>query len=160
MCQMNALNLFYSGGLGDKDLNRYVKIPIPQPPAMPKSRNPRPKHMSCSRYCHVLTSACIRWAYTNMDTLANMQAIKPSTKLSRSKLFGLPFHAAYPIPTAIAGTPTKRANKNSPSTTCNPICEPMVTEAYRTNTQLLQALIDTLSLMMACKASTAELIRH
>jgi hypothetical protein len=36
--------------------------------------------------------------------------------LSRSKPFGLPFHAAYPITAEIKGAPTKRARRTSPST--------------------------------------------
>ena len=36
--------------------------------------------------------------------------------VARSKLFGLPFHAAYAIATAIAGTPAKKMSNSSPST--------------------------------------------
>src|SRR3989442_631117 len=39
-------------------------MPMKQPPATPKSNTPRPKHASCARYCHDLTSALIRCAYT------------------------------------------------------------------------------------------------
>ena len=57
---------FYSGGFRAKDLNRHVKIPIPQPSAMPKSRSPMLPQTICHMYSHVLTSACIRWAYTSV----------------------------------------------------------------------------------------------
>jgi hypothetical protein len=52
----------YLGGSKVDDLGQYVKIPTPQPPAMPKRRAPSSKQATCKRYCHVLTSASIRWA--------------------------------------------------------------------------------------------------
>jgi hypothetical protein len=40
--------------------------------------------------------------------------------ISRSKLFGFPFHAAYPIVAAIHGAITKKVNKINPSSTDAP----------------------------------------
>jgi hypothetical protein len=40
--------------------------------------------------------------------------------ISRSKPFGLPFHAAYAIVAAIAGAITKKVNKINPSSTQTP----------------------------------------
>src|SRR2546427_1364507 len=77
-------------------------MPMKQPPATPKSNTPRPKHASCARYCHDLTSALIRCAYTIRKPDAAPASTNAVQYMSRPKLFGLPFHAAYPITAAIA----------------------------------------------------------
>ena len=90
-------------------------MPMKQPPATPKSNTPRPKHASCARYCHDLTSALIRCAYTIRKPDAAPAATNAVQYMSRPKLFGLPFHAAYPITAAIDGTITKKPSKNNAS---------------------------------------------
>ncbi len=41
--------------------------------------------------------------------------------ISRSKFFGLPFHAAYPIAAAIDGTITKKVNTRNAASTHSPL---------------------------------------
>ena len=78
-----------------------------QPPATPKSGAPKPKHATCTRYCQVLTSACIRCANTIRKKDTPVAAAKAVQYIARSRFFGLPFYAAYPIAAAIHGTITK-----------------------------------------------------
>jgi len=61
------------------------------------------------------------------NTLTISVAINPRTNVSRLKVLGLPFQAAYPMAAAIVGVPTKTVNKRNSSmsrrTVCDPICE-------------------------------------
>ena len=66
---------------------------------------------------------------------------KPRTNLSRLKVLGLPFQAAYPMAAAIVGVPTKRVSNRSPSTIRRAVCDPIVTQRNRTCLAVCLALV-------------------
>jgi hypothetical protein len=55
-------------------------------------------------------------------------ATKAVAYISRSKLFGLPFHAAYPMAAALDGASTKKVNKMNPGSTQTPALDSIVVE--------------------------------
>jgi hypothetical protein len=56
------------------------------------------------------------------------EATKAVQYISRSKLFGQPLQAAYPIAVAIDGAITKKVNKMNPSSIQRPALDSMVLE--------------------------------
>jgi hypothetical protein len=52
---------------------------------------PKPKHATCARYSHVLTSACIRCANTIRKSETTVAAANAVQYISRLKFFGFPF---------------------------------------------------------------------
>jgi len=90
-------------------------MPMKQPPATPKSNTPRPKHASCARYCHDLTSALIRCAYTIRKPDAAPAAIAAVIGYAAWKGKPNNFGRDMYWTAAIDGTITKKPSKNNAS---------------------------------------------